>query len=160
MIESAVHVLAGQVDPARLRRDVDVLAACPRSRMRAPEAMAEAERHVTDELSAAGWQVERQPFDLRWQPGTTDRQGHRLLPLKLRLHRRLTGANLLARLPGHPQRPTVLIGAHLDSVDGSPGAAARHPHVLRHGGTGADRLAVRRPAVHRPAWAGGGHDLS
>ncbi|MGW1270250.1 M28 family peptidase [Streptomyces sp. NPDC002491] len=122
MIESATHLLAGQVDPGRLRRDVDVLAARPRSRVRAPEAMAEAERHVTQELSAAGWQVERQPFDLRWQPGTTDRQGHRLLPLKLRLHRRLTGANLLARLPGHPQRPTVLIGAHLDSVDQSPGA--------------------------------------
>lgn len=110
-------------DVARLRRDVEFLAAAgPRSRRRAPRAMERAEAYVRERLADAGWQVERQPFDLRWRIGATDRHGHRALALKPRLHRRLRGANLIATLPGAPAGPTVLVGAHLDSVDGSPGA--------------------------------------
>lgn len=109
-------------DPARLRRHVEFLAAEPRSRLRAPAAMARAEAYVQDELTAAGWSVERRPFDARWQIGSTDRHGHRALALKPRLHRRLRGANLVASLPGPGEGPAVVVGAHLDSVSGSPGA--------------------------------------
>ncbi|MFB7504640.1 MULTISPECIES: M28 family peptidase [Streptomyces] len=109
-------------DAARLRRHVEFLAAEPRSRRRAPRAMRRAEEYVHDELTAAGWLVERRPFDVRWRIGSTDRHGHRTLALKLRLHRRLRGANLIASLPGSGDGPVVVVGAHLDSVSGSPGA--------------------------------------
>jgi Zn-dependent M28 family amino/carboxypeptidase len=115
--------LEALVDPLRLRRDVEFLAAQPRSRHRTRHMMERAESYVMEELASAGWQVERQPFDLRWTVGSTDRQGHRALALKPRLHRRLRGTNLIAS-PGAAQEDaaTVLIGAHLDSVNGSPGA--------------------------------------
>ncbi|MFF3323441.1 M28 family peptidase [Streptomyces sp. NPDC002889] len=121
-VPALVQELTRRADPLRLRHDVEHLADRPRSRTRAPEAMLRAEAHVTRELAAAGWLTERQPFDVRWRLGCTDRHGNRALPLKLRLHRRLTGANLLARLPAGDDRPTVVVGAHLDTVDGSPGA--------------------------------------
>lgn len=105
-----------------LRRHVEFLAAEPRSRRRAPRAMERAEAYVRDELAAAGWLVERRPFDVRWRIGCTDRHGHRGLALKPRLHRRLSGANLIASLPGSGEGPVVVVGAHLDSVSGSPGA--------------------------------------
>ncbi|MFJ5035979.1 M28 family peptidase [Streptomyces sp. NPDC088560] len=110
------------VDPARLRQHVEFLASAPRSRRRAPHIMERAETYVHNELAAAGWLVERQPFDQRWRIGSTDRHGHRALALKPRLHRRLRGANLIASLPGSTDRPVVVVGAHLDSVSGSPGA--------------------------------------
>ncbi|MFB6778618.1 M28 family peptidase [Streptomyces sp. NPDC056352] len=58
---------------------------------------------------------------MRWRLGCTDRHDPHALALKLRPHRRLTGANLLAGLPGGDDRPTVVVGAHLDTVAGSPG---------------------------------------
>ncbi|MEU7144720.1 hypothetical protein ABZ942_35110 [Nocardia sp. NPDC046473] len=96
----------GPADPARLRHDVQVLAAGPRSRRHAPEAMVLAEKYVASELASAGWQVQREPFAARWAVGCTDRHGYRALPLKVRVHPRLTGVNLRAELrappPGRP----------------------------------------------------------
>ncbi|WP_308377942.1 M28 family peptidase [Streptomyces sp. ISL-98] len=122
MVLALVRELNRRTDPLRLRHDVEFLADRPRSRTRAPEAMLRAEAHVMRELAAAGWRTERQPFDVRWRLGGTDREGDRAIALQLRLHRRLTGANLIAELPGADDRPTVVVGAHLDTVDGSPGA--------------------------------------
>ncbi|MER7108707.1 M28 family peptidase [Streptomyces sp. NPDC000229] len=121
-VRELVRELTRCADPQRLRRDVEFLADRPRSRIRAPEAILRAEAHVTAELAAAGWRTSRQPFDLRWRLGSTDRGGHRAPPLAFRLHPRLTGANLLAEPPGGIPRPTVVVGAHLDTVEGSPGA--------------------------------------
>lgn len=109
-------------DEVRLRRDVEFLATGQRSRRREPHGMERAEAYIHDELTRAGWQVRRQPFDLRWTLGSTDRHGHRALALKPRLHPRLRGANLIATLPGTGVGPRVLVGAHMDSVSGSPGA--------------------------------------
>ncbi|WP_253209033.1 hypothetical protein [Streptomyces niphimycinicus] len=86
-------------DSARLRRHVEFLAAGPRGRRRALRAMRRAEVYVHDELTAAGRVVQRRPFDVRRQIGSTDRYGHRALALKPRLHRRPRGANLIASLP-------------------------------------------------------------
>ncbi|WP_329112886.1 M28 family peptidase [Streptomyces sp. NBC_01353] len=124
-VPELVGELTRRADPRRLRRDVEFLADRPRGRIHAPEAMVRAETHVAEELTRAGWRTERQPFDVRWRPGCTDRPGGAMPPLRFRLHRRLTGANLLATLPGPTvkgDRPTVLVGAHLDTVEGSPGA--------------------------------------
>ena len=122
VVLALMRELNRRVDPLRLRHDVEFLADRPRSRIHAPEAMARAEAYVMRELAAAGWRAERQPFDLRWRLGCTDRAGDGVVALRLRLHRRLTGANLVAGLPGADNRPTVVVGAHLDTVDGSPGA--------------------------------------
>jgi Zn-dependent M28 family amino/carboxypeptidase len=118
-----------QADAARLRRHVTTLAAEPRSRRHAPQAMERAEEYVTDQLTGAGWDVHRDPFDVRWRWGSADQPGHRAMPLKIRLHRRLTGANLRAEPPGpaggtdgSARRSTVVVGAHLDTVVDSPGA--------------------------------------
>lgn len=117
-----VRELTSRADPRRVRRDVELLAGGPRSRTRAPGAMLRAEAHVAAELAAAGRPAGRQPFDVRWRAGSTDRRGHGALPLRFRLHPRLTGANLLAEPPAGARRPTVVVGAHLDTVDAAPGA--------------------------------------
>lgn len=59
-------------DTARLRRHVEVLAGEPRGRPRATRAMERAERYVHDQLATVGWLVERRPFDVRWQLGSTE----------------------------------------------------------------------------------------
>ncbi|MYS24254.1 Peptidase family M28 [Streptomyces sp. DvalAA-14] len=119
----------GPAGPELLRRHVAALARGPRSRRHAPRAMEEAEEYVTGVLRAAGWQVAREPFDARLRLGSTDRHGQRAMPLKVRLHRGLSGANLRAELPGSrptgpggARPPTLVVGAHLDTVQGSPGA--------------------------------------
>ncbi|MEV0471264.1 M28 family peptidase [Streptomyces prunicolor] len=123
-VATLIQRLAADLDAERLQRDVETLASTPRSTLRAPKAMRRAQEHVAGELQRAGWEADNSPFDVRWQVGSTDRHGSRALPLKLRLHRRLRGTNIIADLPGAgaPDRPTVVIGAHLDTVDGSPGA--------------------------------------
>jgi hypothetical protein len=88
--------LRGRVDVARIRTDVERLDE-PRSRLFAPEAMERAERYVTDQLETAGWSVQRRPFN----------EG-------------LAGVNLLATTTPGPAR--LIVGAHLDTVPGSPGA--------------------------------------
>jgi len=121
-VVALVRALDAEVSAERLRTDVETLAVGQRSRRRAPAAMRSAERYVTAELRRAGWRVARQSFDVRWRVGCMDAPGARPQLLKGRLHPRLVGANLIAELPGHAAAPTVVIGAHLDTVDGSPGA--------------------------------------
>ena len=93
--------LRAEAEEGRLRRDVHAISQ-PRGRRHAPAAMAAADSYVVAELRAAGWLVARQSFPL---PGTDG----------------LTGTNLLARRPD-AERSHFLLGAHLDTVTGSPGA--------------------------------------
>ncbi|MDX6355581.1 MAG: hypothetical protein QOF98_2484, partial [Streptomyces sp.] len=90
----------GQVDAGLLRRHVEALAGGPRGRRHAPGAMERAEEYVGEALRGAGWEVFREPFDVRVRVGSTDRHGQRAMPLKVRVHRGLSGANLRAELPG------------------------------------------------------------
>src|SRR5947207_11712530 len=95
------------VDPRRLRQHVEQLDE-PRGRSHAPKAMARAEEYVRSELASNGWRVSRRQF---WFAGTL-------------------AANLLAERPrrgdrgrrNDQERPAYLVGAHLDTVPGSPGA--------------------------------------
>lgn len=120
----------GQVDPDLLRRHVMALADRPRGRRHSPRAMEQAEKYVAGALTAAGWQVYREPFDVGPRLGSTDRHGQQAMPLKLRLYRGLSGANVRAELPGAGRLrgpggtspPTLVIGAHLDTAQGSPGS--------------------------------------
>jgi Zn-dependent M28 family amino/carboxypeptidase len=92
--------LISQVDEARLERTVRRLEG-PRHPQATPRALEQAETLIADELSAAGLAVERQPFVLR---GTSFN-------------------NVVGTLPGSdPELPPLLVGAHFDTVSGSPGA--------------------------------------
>ncbi|GAA4154452.1 hypothetical protein GCM10022251_24770 [Phytohabitans flavus] len=86
------------MDAARLRMDVERLDE-PRGRLHAPEAMDRAERYVIDQLERAGWSVRRRPYT----------EG-------------VAGVNLLATAPGPGGPARLIVGAHLDTVPGSPGA--------------------------------------
>ncbi len=85
------------LDPDRLVRDVKALSFV-RYEMGDRQRAAE---YIERSLTAAGWRVERQPFGA----GET------------------AGENLIATRPDvPPNRPKLLLAAHYDTVDGSPGA--------------------------------------
>ena len=105
----------------RLRRHVHNLAGCgPRNRVSNPRGLAVARDYVRQELTAAGWQPQVHEFDVGVKVGITDRGRPRAL-WPLRLHRGVAGVNIVAsRRPDEP--PGLLVVAHLDSCQNSPGA--------------------------------------
>lgn len=138
------RALSRLADESRVRADVAELARSPRDR-RHPEATTRARGYVGERLVEAGWAVEPVPFERRWVAGVSGAGGTSAPLRRLRLHRRLSGVNLLAELPREvtsPARPDVrpdggsspqrrpdtgparqvLLVAHLDTVEGSPGA--------------------------------------
>src|SRR4051812_25710821 len=89
-----------RADPARLERDVRALEG-ERHPHTSAEALAAAARYIMTEFSAVGLQPERRPFEFRGR----------------------SYDNVLAVQPGtDPGHARVLIGAHYDSVRGTPGA--------------------------------------
>jgi len=80
---------------AELERDVRQLCAMGSRNVFAAEAMSAAAVHIAASLEAAGYRVERQAY--------------------------ASGENLIAEIAG-TSNEIVVIGAHYDSVDGSPGA--------------------------------------
>lgn len=108
-------------EPARLRSLVESLPG-PRSRLHAPDAMAATDALLAEAWRAAGWLVGRQRLRFRSVRGSLDRldagsgrrpRGH--------TYRDLRGVNLVAIAEGETDEAVVLV-AHHDSVDGSPGA--------------------------------------
>ena len=104
------EVRAG-VEPGRLRRHVERLDE-PRGRRFAVAAMHRAEDYVTRELESAGWRVRRESFDGGGASGVN------------LLADRSTGSDGPAAAGGDGPATTgrLLVGAHLDTVPGSPGA--------------------------------------
>ena len=89
-----------RADPAVLRRHVEALEG-ERHFAHSPKRLQRAFAYVRDELTRHGWVAERQPFLF---------QGHER-------------ANLVARRDGEGDgRPRLLVGAHVDTVAGTPGA--------------------------------------
>jgi Zn-dependent M28 family amino/carboxypeptidase len=87
-------------EPARLRAHVAALEG-PRHRRAAPAALDRAATYVAGQLAAAGLSVEDRPVEFA---GASFR-------------------NVLATRTGtNPDRPRVLVGAHYDTVPGTPGA--------------------------------------
>jgi Zn-dependent M28 family amino/carboxypeptidase len=87
----------------QLRRDVESLCAKGPRNTFVPASLAAAADFIERELSAAGFRVERQTFAVE-QDGTT-------------------ADNLIVEIPGASRaKEIVVIGAHYDSVDDSPGA--------------------------------------
>lgn len=100
-VAAGLNAARAATDPGRLRRDVERLDQ-PRSRRHAVAGMAAAEAYVVGELESAGWRVQRHPFTV---PGTA-----------------VAGVNLLADRGTGTATAPLLVGAHLDTVPGSPGA--------------------------------------
>jgi hypothetical protein len=93
-------VTTPRADPALLRRHVQALEG-ERHAARSPERLARAREYVAGELAALGWKPTRQPFHFHG----FDR------------------VNLLALSPdSDPAAPRALVGAHIDTVAGTPGA--------------------------------------
>jgi len=108
--------VARLIDPSELRATVEQLPG-PRDRFEARDAMAAAEDAILRALREAGWAAERRAFvfeDVR--PGgvsSYDRVGR---------HDRLAGANVVAIREGTESRDAVIVVAHYDTVQGTPGA--------------------------------------
>lgn len=100
-VAARLDEVRADVEPDRLRRHVERLDE-PRGRRFAVAAMHRAEDYVTRELESAGWRVRREGFT---RPGAS-------------------GVNLLAdwQTAGADPARKLLVGAHLDTVPGSPGA--------------------------------------
>jgi hypothetical protein len=114
--------LEGRAEVGRVAADIAELARSPRGRPHHPEAMARAQRYVTGRLSQAGWRVTAAPFTSRRTIGVSGAGGQTSIVRRLRLLAPRPGINLLAELPGAPATGQVLVVAHLDTVDCSPGA--------------------------------------
>jgi hypothetical protein len=97
-VAAQLEAVRVRVDAGRLRRHVERLDE-PRGRRHAQAAMARAESYVARELESAGWPVRRRRFAV---PGSDT-----------------IGVNLVA---GRSAGTTPIVGAHLDTVPGSPGA--------------------------------------
>jgi hypothetical protein len=113
-----VASVAGALDAVRverLRADVAALAG-PRGRLHAPEAMARADELILDGFRTAGWTAERRPFILRDAAGNLDHGRY-----EPTVYPELHGVNILAVKPGEDAE-AILVGAHHDTVTGSPGA--------------------------------------
>jgi Zn-dependent M28 family amino/carboxypeptidase len=83
--------------------------------------MAQAEHMITETLRQVGWTIERRPYAVTdfIEPVAPDDlpQGRRRKSFA-----RLVGVNLVAVKEGESSRDAVIIGAHYDTVPGSPGA--------------------------------------
>ncbi len=114
---------ADEADAGRVEKHVRTLAESPRGLRHDPSGRRRALDHIAAELRDYGWLADETPFVMRWAFGVTEKGESAPLWRRTRLFRRLEGINLLARLPQHaPDAPAVLLIAHFDSVEGSPGA--------------------------------------
>jgi hypothetical protein len=115
-----VERLRDGISEDRLREHVAAIAR-PRNRLTAPAGIRHAEDYVTGTLQDRGWHVERQPFvftDVEGVPGRPIVDD----PHPRTVFDRVEGANVLAVRPDAPPDNPLVVCAHLDSVDGSPGA--------------------------------------
>lgn len=119
-LREAVATARAVVSESRLRDDVEALAE-PRSRRSAAEQMERAQAFVSQTFREAGWETEAHPFVFTDVVGLYDPPEEAPGDWHV-TYDRLEGANVLARRPGRRGRRAVLVGAHLDTVRGSPGA--------------------------------------
>lgn len=120
LLRESAATAGALVSESRLRADVEALAE-PRSRRSAADGMERAEALVSQAYREAGWETESQPFVFTDVVGLHDPPEEATGDCYV-TYDRLEGANVIARRPGTHGRRTFLVGAHLDTVRGSPGA--------------------------------------
>jgi hypothetical protein len=117
---AAAATLRSDVSAGRLRALVESIPG-PRSRLHAPDSMAQADVLITDSWRAAGWSVERQKLDLRGEWGLRDEPSTGRPRKRITRYPELHGANLIATKPG-TETDAIVVAAHHDTVWNSPGA--------------------------------------
>ncbi len=113
--EKASSILAS-VNPVRLRQDVVNLTG-PRNRLHSPEAMAQADELLLATFRDAGWKTQQRPFNLENVTGILDYSD-----FKQTVYPRLSGMNITATKPGEEPNYSIVIEAHYDTVQNTPGA--------------------------------------
>jgi Zn-dependent M28 family amino/carboxypeptidase len=107
-------------DEARIRSDVEHMAK-PRNRFDAPGEAQMVQQYIFDEFRAAGWHTELSEFTFRNVAGFSrpDEDAD-----KETIYEEVRGVNVVARKRGraHGKSTAIVIGAHYDTVPGSPGA--------------------------------------
>jgi hypothetical protein len=117
---AAAATIRAEVSSARMRALVESIPG-PRSRLHAPDAMAEAEALITDAWRTAGWSVERQELDLHGVWGVRDKPSDGRPKKVITRYEHLQGANLIATKAGR-ESDAIVVAAHHDTVWNSPGA--------------------------------------
>jgi hypothetical protein len=117
---AAAEQLRAETSAARLRALVESLPG-PRSRLHAPDAMADTEALLADAWRTAGWSVERQELNLKGVWGLRDGPGNEKPTKHITRYPELHGANLIATKAGL-QTDAIVVAAHHDTVWNSPGA--------------------------------------
>jgi hypothetical protein len=112
--------LKAAIRPDRIETKVREMPA-PRNWLHAPEAMAQAEYQILGAFSTAGWHAERRPFVFENAQAYQDHGESLADYMRVVVHPRLEGANLLAVKEGVSPE-AVLVLAHFDTVRDSPGA--------------------------------------
>ena len=115
-VESWLSSELAEVSKENLRSNVLRLLG-PHNRLHSPDAMRRTEQLILDDLSASGWDVERQAFGFVNVVGALDYGDGEPAGYK-----RLQGANIVATKPGSEQKNTVVVIAHYDTRRDTPGA--------------------------------------
>lgn len=107
-----------QANEMRIRADVEHIAK-PRNRYDAPAEAQLVQQYIFDEFRAAGWHTELSDFTFMNVAGVDHPDGN---THKSTIHQEVRGVNVIARKHGRGRNPAIIIGAHYDTVPGSPGA--------------------------------------
>jgi len=109
--------LAKEVDAPHLREYLSAIVG-PRNRFTAQEKMTQVERYMHKTFEKHGWLVETQNYHHETFEHWSFERGARVK----KQYQNLKGANVVATKLGEKLDQVVIIGAHYDTVDDSPGA--------------------------------------
>lgn len=104
-------------DPMRLRAHVETLSRIGDRSQAAPDGQRAARDYIAGTLSTHGWTTTSEAITIRNRLTTSDRARG---PLPITYRREAHGANIIGTRPA--TTPRIVIGAHYDTVAGSPGA--------------------------------------
>lgn len=109
--------MANEVDASSLHSYLSAVVG-PRNRFTAQRKMAQVEKYIHKTFEKNGWVAKTQQYKYvtfeRWE----SQRGSRVK----KQYRNLEGANVIATKPGKTANQVVIVGAHYDTVDNSPGA--------------------------------------
>ncbi|MCF8488356.1 MAG: M28 family peptidase [Rhodospirillum sp.] len=120
MTRERIDDLIGDIRPDKLRAEVEALLG-PRSRIHAPDRLAEVERHLSENLRSLGLDVRQIPFSLKDVEGNKDLGSPEMGDWSKVVYQQLDGRNIVAEKKGRGGG-LIVVGAHFDTTQESPGA--------------------------------------
>ncbi|MFQ6061309.1 MAG: M28 family peptidase, partial [Thermoplasmata archaeon] len=114
---SKFRVMSKDVSASHLRRYLSAVVGS-RNRFTSQDKMMQVENYIHENFATHGWTVERQKYRFKTFDGLkSDGHGH----VHMKYHD-LEGVNIIATKPGKNINQIVVIGAHYDTIDNTPGA--------------------------------------